>query len=73
MIVDADIVLSEEVHGAIVKLLQFNFPLLLLPDHSLPEVHPVTQQILPHNGLCLQLHVELVNSKYKLCHRKLSR
>ena len=43
MIVDADIVLSEEVDGAIVKLLQFNFPLLLLPDHSLPEVHPVAQ------------------------------
>ena len=60
--VNVDIIFREKVGSAIVELLQVDCSLLLLPDHLLPEVHPVGRQVLPQQGLRPQLHEPLGRS-----------
>ena len=55
----AAIVVSEELSGAMVKLVDLLPPLPGLPDHFLPEEHSLRQKIFTTLRLCLQLHVML--------------
>merc|ERR1719219_12420 len=54
---EVDILISEQPTNLVVKCLKFDLPLFLFPDHRLPEVHPVGQQVLSNLRLRLQLHV----------------
>ena len=51
--------LGEQLSNPVVKVLMLHLVLLLFPDHRLPEVHPVRQQVLSDLRLSLQLQVFL--------------
>ena len=62
----------EELRGLLVELPLLHRVLPLLPQHLLPEVHPLCRQVLHHLGLGLDVHVvlKMVNIHEKEQYRK---